>query len=357
MTSTRNPRAAVPRDDRRFHLALRTRTALAVLLTTAALGLPTVGAAQPINAAAATTATASAQVPGYYRARIGDLTVTALFDGAVALPRAQLVGVPRNAVNTRMQRRYVPESTEGMQTAVNAYLIQRDAELVLIDAGTAHCFGDALGHVPDNLRASGLRPEDVTAVLLTHAHPDHLCGVLDTEGRMQYPNATLWLSETEADYWQNADNAQNVKDDMRPLFGMAQKALAPYQAAGKLRRFGAQDALPLAARAVATHGHTPGHTSFRVDGGDGQSLLIWGDVLHYHAVQFALPQASYEVDVNRAQAVEARRRVLAQAADGAWWVAGAHLPFPGIGHVRREGRPGEAFSWVPAEFSPLLAKP
>lgn len=296
-----------------------------------------------------------AQVPGYYHARIGALKVTALFDGAVQLPRAQLVGVPKRQISAQLQRRFVPENTAGLQTAVNAYLVQRDATVVLVDAGTAHCFGDALGHVPDNLRAAGLRAEDVTDVLLTHAHPDHLCGVRDPQGRMVYPNATVWLATPEADYWQNDKHAAASPEAIRPLFKMAQDALAPYEAAGKLRRFGPHDTLPLNARALDTQGHTPGHRSFAFDGGARQSLLVWGDVLHYHAVQFALPQASFEVDVDRAQAIRSRQRMLAQAADGAWWVAGAHLPFPGLGHVRREGRPGVAFSWVPAEFTPLAA--
>ena len=299
--------------------------------------------------------THSVQVPGYYHARIGSLKVTALFDGAVQLPRAQLLGLPKRQINAQLQRRHVPENSAGLQTAVNAYLVQRDAAVVLVDAGTAHCFGEALGHVPGNLRAAGVRAEDVTDVLLTHAHPDHLCGVRDPQGRMVYPNATVWLATPEAEYWQSDANMAASPEAMKPLFKMVQAALAPYAAAGKLRRFGPHDALPLNARALDTRGHTPGHRSFVFDGGGGQSLLVWGDVLHYHAVQFALPGASFEADQNRAQATRSRRRMLAQAADGAWWVAGAHLPFPGVGHVRREGRPGVAFGWVPAEFTPLPA--
>jgi hypothetical protein len=81
---------------------------------------------------------------------------------------------------------------------------------------------------------------------------------------------------------------------------------------------------------------------------------VWGDVVHYHVVQFARPAASFEPDVDRTRAIASRRHLLAQAAREGWWVAGAHMPFPGLGHVRPEGT---GYGWVPAEFSPLPAKP
>lgn len=98
-----------------------------------------------------------------------------------------------------------------------------------------------------------------------------------------------------------------------------------------------------------THGHTPGHVSYRFDS-QGQSLLVWGDVLHFHAVQFAHPEAAFEADSDRKAAIASRRGLLQQATAHGWWVAGAHLPFPGLGHVRSEG---QAYAWVPAEYSPL----
>jgi len=290
------------------------------------------------------------QVPGYYRQNLGQLRVTALFDGAVPLSRQQLVGVPRERIDGLLEHRYVPEAEQGLQTAVNAYLVQRGQDLVLVDAGTAQCFGDQLGHVLENLRQSGYRPEDVSAVLLTHAHPDHLCGVLDPQGNLAFPNATLWISREEADFTFDPQTLRTVPKEFQPFVEMARRGLNAYQQAGRLRRFEAGETLPIGVTALASHGHSPGHTSFLVNGDQGQKLLIWGDVVHYHAVQFAVPEASYEVDANRAEAIQSRRRLLAEAARNGWWVAGAHLPFPGLGHVRTEG---EAFAWVPAEYSPV----
>ena len=307
-------------------------------------------AANPLPAAAADFA----QVPGVYRQAIGDLQVTALFDGVALLPVQQLKGMPPAKTQATLNTYHVPQTQDGVQTAVNAYLVRRDGELLLVDTGTADCFGPALGQVLGNLRAAGVRPEDVRHVLLTHAHPDHLCGVLTADGQMAYPNATLWLSEADARYWLDPATRDRSPEAMHPLFDMARRAVAPYQAAGHFKAVGDGDALPAGVERVATPGHTPGHTSWRVHGSGQASLLVWGDVVHYHAVQLRHPEAAFEYDSDRRQAVASRKRLLAEVAERGEWVAGAHLPFPGIGHVVREGRRSAAsYRWVPTEFGPI----
>jgi glyoxylase-like metal-dependent hydrolase (beta-lactamase superfamily II) len=295
------------------------------------------------------------QVPGYYRQVLGDLRVTALFDGVVSLPRQQLQGLapaPRDAL---LRDRHVPETPQGLQTAVNAYLVEVGGRRVLIDAGTADCFGPGLGQVVGHLKAAGVMPADVDDVLLTHAHPDHLCGVLDAAGARAFPRATLWIDERELGYWRSPESTARTPAALRFVVDQTRRALAPYEAAGRLRSFRPGDALPGGIQALASHGHTPGHDSFLVDGGaPAHRLLVWGDVVHYHAVQFARPDASFEADVDRAQAIASRRGLLGRALREGWWVAGAHLPFPGLGHVRAERG---AYAWVPAEFSPLPPAP
>lgn len=293
------------------------------------------------------------QVPGVYHQQIGTVQVTALFDGTVALGRQELVGIAPGAVTRLLDHRYVPEDAKGLQTAVNAYLIQRGNHLTLVDTGTAQCFGPGLGQVLGNLRAAGYDPADVDDVLLTHAHPDHLCGLLDAQGGTAYPNATVWLSAADAGYWLDPASEASAPQGVRFAFALARKAVAPYEAAGKLRRFRPGQALPTGVSALDSHGHTPGHVSWKIDAGQGQALLVWGDIVHFHAVQFAQPTAAYEADSDRDAAIASRRRMMAEAADQGWWVAGAHLPFPGLGHVRREG---DAFAWVPGEFAPLPAQ-
>ncbi|PPU01518.1 MBL fold metallo-hydrolase [Xanthomonas arboricola] len=317
--------------------------------------VPLLLAASATLAHAAAPVSTRAQVPGFYLQRIGTLRVTALFDGRVGLTRQQLSNVDPTERDRLLAQGYVPEDSKGLQTAVNAYLIQDGSHLSLVDTGTAQCLGPGLGQVLSNLRAAGVDPAQVDDVLLTHAHPDHLCGLLDAQGTAAFPNATVWLSDADAAYWLDPASGAGAAPTLRFAFPLARAAVAPYQAQGRLRRFQpGTSALPGGITALDSQGHTPGHVSYRFDGGAGNTLLVWGDVLHYHAVQFARPDASFEADSDRSKAIASRRRLLAQAADGRWWVAGAHLPFPGLGHVRREGK---AFAWVPTEFGPMSTTP
>ncbi|CAG2084946.1 MBL fold metallo-hydrolase [Xanthomonas euroxanthea] len=313
--------------------------------------VPLLLAASATLAHAAAPASPHAQVPGFYLQHIGTLRVTALFDGRVGLTRQQLSNVDPAERDRLLARGYVPEDAKGLQTAVNAYLIQDGSHLSLVDTGTAQCLGPGLGQVLANLRAAGVDPAQVDDVLLTHAHPDHLCGLLDAQGTPAFANATVWLSDADAAYWLDPASEAAAAPTLQFAFPLARAAVAPYQAQGRLRRFQpGKTTLPAGITALDSQGHTPGHVSYRFDGGAGSTLLVWGDVLHYHAVQFAQPDASFEADSDRTKAIASRRRLLAQAADGRWWVAGAHLPFPGLGHVRREGA---AFAWVPTEFGPV----
>jgi len=138
-------------------------------------------------------------------------------------------------------------------------------------------------------------------------------------------------------------------EGMQGMFKMAQQAVAPYAKMNKLKPYKKEGELLPGVSLVASPGHTPGHTSYLFKSG-GQSLLVWGDILHNHAVQFAKPEVVIEFDVDSDQARQSRQRILAEAATDKLWVAGAHLPFPGLGHVRKEA---QGYAWVPVEFSPI----
>jgi glyoxylase-like metal-dependent hydrolase (beta-lactamase superfamily II) len=137
---------------------------------------------------------------------------------------------------------------------------------------------------------------------------------------------------------------------MKPFFKMARDTAAPYQAVGRWQPFSDGSTLAPGIRAVAANGHTPGHTAYAVESA-GQKLLIWGDLVHAHAVQFAKPGVSIEFDVDQKQAIATRREIMQSVAESKTLVAGMHLPFPGLGHVRSEGK--GSYSWLPIEFSPL----
>ncbi|MGP0174734.1 MBL fold metallo-hydrolase [Pseudomonas sp. NCHU5208] len=290
------------------------------------------------------------QVPGYYRMMLGDFEVTALYDGYIDLPATLLKGIADKDLQSLLARMFV-QATPGVQTAVNAYLINTGSHLVLIDTGAAQCFGPTLGAVRANLEASGYKPEQIDTVLLTHLHPDHACGLLDAEGKPAFPNASVAVPKSEADFWLSKANMAKAAEGMQGMFKLAQSAVAPYIQANRFKPYQQVDTLLPGFTQLPSPGHTPGHTSYLLKSGE-QSLLVWGDIVHSHAVQFAKPEVVIEFDVDSDKARESRQRLLAEAADERLWVAGAHLPFPGIGHVRKES---QGYAWVPAEFSPIRA--
>lgn len=319
------------------------------LLKAAAVMALMAGGVAPAIAQNVVPAQQRTQVPGWYRMNLGDMEVTALFDGTIELDRKLLSGISGKDLETMLARLFVPTGDKGVQTAVNAFLIHTGDRLMLADTGTAKAFGPALGFIVDNLKAAGYDPAQVDSVLLTHLHPDHVNGVLGADGKPAFPNATLYVSKQEADHWLNDAIAAQAPDGAKPFFAMAKAAVAPYAAAGRVRTFTPGDTIAAGVVSVPEQGHTPGHAGYLFNS-KGKDLLVWGDVIHSHSVQFAKPEVAIEFDTDKVKAIATRKRVLADSAAHKLWVAGAHLPFPGIGHVRKEAK---GYAWVPAEFGPL----
>ncbi|MGN5480348.1 MBL fold metallo-hydrolase [Cupriavidus basilensis] len=176
----------------------------------------------------------------------------------------------------RLLARMFVASTPGMQTAVNAYLVNTGSNLVLVDTGAASCFGPTLGQIVNSLRAAGYGPAQVDTVLLTHLHGDLACGLV-SGGQPAFPNATVHVDEADASYWLSEANAAAAGKDNQALFGMARDAVAPYQSRqplAHLRCCRRRRPVP-GVRTVAAYGHTPGHTGYLFTSGKA-SLLLWG---------------------------------------------------------------------------------
>jgi glyoxylase-like metal-dependent hydrolase (beta-lactamase superfamily II) len=288
------------------------------------------------------------QVPGYYRLQLGQFEITALYDGAIELDTKLLHNTTAADLNRLLSRMFV--GNPKMQTAVNAYLINTGEHLVLVDTGAAKLFGPSLGYVVQNMKAAGYEPAQVDTVVITHLHPDHIGGLDDAGGQPFFQKAQIMVSQADSEFWLSEKVAAGAPTKFQAMFKMARDSAAPYLTSGQWKPFTEGGVLVPGIRTVKANGHTPGHTAFAVES-EGQKLLIWGDLVHAHAVQFARPGVSIEFDIDQKQAIATRRSIMKAMAASKSLVAGMHLPFPGIGHVRAEGK--GSYSWVPIEFGPL----
>ena len=306
--------------------------ALAVCFTTAA------------HAAAPMAKTAA---PGFYRIMLGDFEVTALSDGTVALPVDQLLtNTTPEKVNKALARSYLKAP---LQTSVNGYLINTGAKLVLVDTGAAGLFGPTLGKLAANLRASGYQPEQVDEIYITHMHPDHVGGLMAGEQRV-FANAVVRADQADADYWLSQANLDKAAENAKGFFQGAMASLNPYVAAGKFKPISGDTELVPGVRAIATHGHTPGHIIYAVES-KGQKLMLWGDLMHVAAVQFAAPATTIQFDTDSKSAALHRKRAYADAAKKGYLVGASHLAFPGLGRLRAEKAGG--YHFIPVNYEPL----
>jgi glyoxylase-like metal-dependent hydrolase (beta-lactamase superfamily II) len=287
-------------------------------------------------------------VPGYYRAQLGKFEITALYDGMIELDTKLLKNTSTVELQVLLARMFV--GNPKMQTAVNAYLINTGSHLVLVDTGAAKLFGPSLGYVLQNMKASGYEPAQVDMVIITHLHADHVGGLNDADGKPLFPKAKILVAQEDGDYWLSQTVADGAPKEVQPFFKMARDSAAPYLSSGQWSTFTQGSVLVPGIKAVKANGHTPGHTAFAVES-EGQKLLIWGDLVHAHAVQFARPGVSIEFDIDQKQAIATRRSIMKDMASSKSLVAGMHLPFPGLGHVRADGK--GRYSWVPIEFAPM----
>lgn len=291
------------------------------------------------------------QVPGYYRQMIGAFEVTALYDGQINLDGKLLKNTTPEQVQKLLAKMF---RTNPTPTAVIAFLVNTGNKLVLVDTGAAKVFGPTLGQVLSNLKAAGYDPAQVDTVLLTHLHGDHVGGLLTPEGQPAFPNAQVYAAKADADFWLSPASLAKAPEDKKMFFKAPQDATAPYIKAGHFKTFEGNEEIQPGIKPVDEHGHTPGHTGYLFES-KGQKLLIWGDVVHNAAVQFPQPKVTIEFDNDQAKALATRMKVFGWTAKDALLVAGAHLPFPGIGHVRVEGK--HSYTWVPIDFAPVAPAP
>jgi glyoxylase-like metal-dependent hydrolase (beta-lactamase superfamily II) len=306
------------------------------------------GAALPLAAALPLPAIAKAELQGagfapFHRFKLGAFEVTTLLAGTRAGDKPQETfgtnASPEDFAALSAANFIPADKTQNFFTPT---VVNTGAELVLFDTGLA-----AEGTLAA-MTAAGFTPDQVDVVVLTHMHGDHIGGLMQA-GKIAFPNATVHADKHDADFWLSAESLEKAPKEMKMYFQGAQMSLNPYVSAGKFKAFEGSAEIVPGIQAVAAHGHTPGHAIYVVES-KGQKLVLWGDLIHVAAVQFPKPAVTISFDSDSKAAAVQRRKAFADAARGRYWVAGAHLPFPGIGHLRADGK---GYVFVPVNYSPV----
>jgi glyoxylase-like metal-dependent hydrolase (beta-lactamase superfamily II) len=277
------------------------------------------------------------QPSGLYHLPLGDTIVTAVNDGTYQAGFDLITGISQEECE-RLERaafRSVPP-----KMTMNAFLLEIGGRPALIDAGCGVSMGPTLGMVPRNLKAMGVDPGDIAYILVTHLHPDHTNGLIDAAGNAVFPNAELIVNEAELNFHMDETSIDRAPEEAKGFFAEALAARTPYLDRIRTVRDG-----PVFSgiTAISTPGHTPGHTAWLIESG-GDSILIWGDIVHMPTLQLAAPQAGTVLDIEPELAVATRRRILDMVSAEGMRVAGIHLDFPSFGHIVRSG---SGYAFVP----------
>jgi glyoxylase-like metal-dependent hydrolase (beta-lactamase superfamily II) len=286
---------------------------------------------------------AGTQAAGVYRLRVGGFELTVLNDGWLPIETKLFTGNADGAAKL-LEGSFL--SKDATPTAVNEWLVNTGDKLILVDTGTSNVFAPTLGRMAKNLAAAGVDPATVDMVILTHLHPDHAAGLLTTDKKIAFPNATVHVSEAEYGFWTSAEIYAKAPDDAKPFFDIARNSIKPYVDAGKVTRFLDRAEFAPGVVASAAPGHTMGHTMVRLSSGPSE-LLLWGDIVHNAALQFPEPDRAISFDTDQAMAVASRKRVFDMVATDKLLISGSHLPFPGLAHVAKAAT---GYAYVPVQW-------
>jgi glyoxylase-like metal-dependent hydrolase (beta-lactamase superfamily II) len=310
------------------NIVMNRRAALlggAALATTAAagLGIPGALAKGPIL---------STQVPFFYRFKHGAMQVTMVSDGPLPLgePSGAFLGATKEEIGKMLTDNFLSPTNVVLEQ--NSPVVNTGKNLVLFDTGmgTQKMFGPTTGRLLQSLSEAGIRPAQIDSIVITHAHIDHIGGLVDARNKRLFPNATIYMSQADFDFW--TDEKDPKKD--KAFVAHARKNLLPYRDRIKFIKDG-EEFLP-GITAMAAPGHTVGHTIFMLSS-EGKQLCFIGDLTHHQVLLVERPRLEFAYDTDPKQAAASRVKYLEMFAANKIPVIAYHFPWPGHGYLSKHG--------------------
>ncbi|MFZ5731930.1 MAG: MBL fold metallo-hydrolase [Pseudomonadota bacterium] len=273
------------------------------------------------------------QAPYFHRFKLGDAEVTIVSDGPLPLgdPTGTFTGVPKEEIAKMLTDNFLSPTNVVLEQ--NAPIVNFGDRLVLFDTGmgASKAFGPTTGRLTKSMTEAGIKPDDIDAIVCSHAHIDHIGGIVDSAGKVLFPNAQVYLAQSDFDFWTDEGK---LGSPLKDFVLHARKNLMPVRDRIKFFKDGEQF-LP-GITAIAAPGHTVGHTIFNVQSA-GKSFIFMGDLSHHSVLLLERPRMEFAYDTDPKQAAATRVKLLDTIAANKTMVMSYHFAWPGLGHIVKAG--------------------